>query len=86
MYPPTSSSATPSSISESESEIPVSSKFLISKTTLEKETQHPLLAPKAVPAIVSLFDLGSANDTGSLRLHRAIEHSQLRVASGRDDL
>ena len=83
MYPPTSSpvNASPSSISESETETSLSSKFSV--TTLENKTQHSLLAPEAVPAIVSLFDLDLGANDG---LNRAIEHARLTVASGRDDL
>lgn len=55
------------------------------KTNHEQEPQHTLLlAPKAVPAIISLFEFEST--TASADLHRAIEQARLRVASGRTDL
>lgn len=87
LYPPTTSSPTsnPSSISESESESSESSSSSILKTDPEREPQHTLLlAPEAVPAIVSLFELKST--TASADLHRAIEQARLRVESGRADL
>jgi len=77
LYPPTTSSPSSNPISISESSMP--------NTDPEREFQHTLLlAPEAVPAIISLFELEST--TASADLHRAIEQARLRVASGRADL
>ena len=91
LYPATTSSPTsnPSSISESESESESTeysnSSESIPKTNLRGESQHTLLlAPEAVPAIISLFELEST--TASADLPRAIEQARLRVASGRAGL
>jgi hypothetical protein len=86
LYPPTPSSpfSNLSSISESESESSETSSTSKPKTNPEREPQHTLLlAPEAVPAIISLFQLEST--TASADLHRAIEQARLRVASGRAD-
>ena len=73
-YPPTSVSKSNSSSSE----------FSIPKTDPDREPQHTLLlGPEAVPAILSLFEFES---TTGADLHRAIEQTRLRVASGRTDL
>ena len=89
LYPATTSSPTsnPSLISESESEpeSDVSSNSSIPKTNPKRESQHTLLlAPEAIPAIISLFELEST--TASADLHRAIEQVRLRIASGRAGL
>jgi hypothetical protein len=60
-----------------------SSEFSIPKTNPDREPQHALLGPEAVPAILSLFRFES---TTGVDLHRAIEQARLRVASGRVDL
>jgi len=60
-----------------------SSEFSIPKTNPDREPQHILLGPEAVPAILSLFRFES---TTGVDLHRAIEQARLRVASGRVDL
>ena len=84
LYPPTTSSLSPNP-SESDSESSESSSSSIPKTKSEREPQHTLLlAPEAVPAIISLFGLEST--AASADLHRAIEQARLRVASGRADL
>ena len=76
-YPPT----TPDLVSKSNSS---SSEFSIPKTNPDREPQHTLLlGPEAVPAILSLFEFES---TTGADLHRAIEQTRLRVASGRIDL
>jgi hypothetical protein len=73
LYPATTTNPS----SNSESSIP--------KTNPERGPQHTLLlAPDAVPAIISRFELEST--TAGADLHRAIEQARLRVASGRADL
>ena len=48
---------------------------------LEREPEHELLLnPKAVPPIISLFELEST--TANVDLRRAIEQARIRVASG----
>ena len=74
---PSTFSDNPDSVSKSDSS---SSEF----SNLDREPQHTLLlGPEAVPTILSLFRF---EPTTSADLHRAIEQTRLRVASGRVDL
>jgi hypothetical protein len=76
---PSASCDDPDSVSKSNFS---SSEVSIPKTNPDREPQHTLLGPEAVPAILSLFKLES---TTSGDLYRAIEQARLRVASGRVD-
>jgi Mitochondrial K+-H+ exchange-related len=72
LHPPSSN---PNSVSESSES---------SGSSAPQEPHRLLLAPEAVPAILSLFEFEST--TASADLHRAIEQARSRVASGRADL